>query len=69
MDRELQEGRETAQELENAGQATGLDGFRSVPALIGLHQKGQTLIKALVQDESAHIACKELNEAACQAYL
>ncbi len=43
--------------------------FRSVPALIGLHQQAQLLAKALVADEAAQRVCKELNEEAFTHFL
>ncbi len=43
--------------------------FQSVPALIGLHIRGRTLIKALMEDELAGSACQALNEAAFQGFL
>ncbi len=43
--------------------------FRSVEALIGLHQRAQTLIQALAMDETYHRTNTELNETAFRDFL
>ncbi len=53
-----------AQDLEDAPRE-----YHCVPALIGLMQRAQTLIKALDADERAQLSCRYIKEAAFQHFL
>ncbi len=42
--------------------------FREIPSLIGMHQRAQLLIRALVADEASGAACAVLNATAFQEF-